>query len=91
MAVCVDSPKESKRVVEKHKLNFSILSDEKHEVIRAYGLYHTGGSPDSKDVAVPAHVLIDRSGRIAWRRKATMVQDRPDPAEVRAAIDSLKS
>ena len=90
LAICVDSPEQSKRVVDKYKLNFSILADEKAEVIRQYGLFHPGGSMEGRDIAVPAHVLIDRSGRIAWRHKADKIQDRPDPADVLAAIEALR-
>jgi len=89
MAVSVDPPSDSKRVVDKHKLNFSILADETHQVIRDYGLYHAGASHEGKDAAVPAHVLIDRTGRIAWRKRSDKIQDRPDPADVKAAIDGL--
>lgn len=88
-AICTDAPADSKRVVDKYKLNFSILADEKAEVVRAYGLLHAGGSPTGGDIAIPAHVLIDHSGRIAWRRKSDKIQDRPDPAAIRAAIDRL--
>lgn len=89
-AICTDAPSDSKRVVEKYKLNFSILADDKGDVIRQYGLFHPGGSPKGGDIAVPAHVLIDSSGKIAWRRKSEKIQDRPDPAEIRAAIEALK-
>lgn len=90
LAICTDAPADSKRVIDRYKLNFSILSDEKGEAIRRYGLLHAGGSPKGGDIAVPAHVLIDSSGRIIWRRKSEKIQDRPDPAEVRAAIEALK-
>lgn len=90
LAICTDAPADSKRVVDKYKLNFSILSDGKGEVIRKYGLIHAGGSHRGGDIAVPAHVLIDRSGQIAWKRRSDKIQDRPDPAEVRARIESLK-
>ena len=66
-AVSVDPPEQSRRVMEKHHLAFPILSDESREVIRAYGLVHAHGSPDGKDIAVPAHLLIDGSGNIVWR------------------------
>ncbi len=90
LAICTDAPSDSKRVVEKYKLNFSILADDKGDVIRQYGLFHAGGSPKGGDIAVPAHVLIDSSGKIAWRRKSEKIQDRPDPTEIRAAIEALK-
>ena len=90
-AICTDAAADSKRVVDKYKLNFSILADDKGEVIRKYGVFHAGGSPKGGDIAVPAHALIDQSGRIVWRKRSEKIQDRPDPAEVRAHIEALKS
>lgn len=90
-AICTDAPADSKRVVDKYKLNFSILSDDTGDVIRKYGLFHVGGSPKGGDIAVPAHVLIDRSGQIVWKRRSDKIQDRPDPAEVKVRIETLKS
>ena len=90
LAITTDAPSDCKRVVEKYNLNFSILSDEKAEVLRKYGLVHAGQGPKGQDIAVPAHVLIDRSGKIVWKRRSEKVQDRPDPADVRAQIELLK-
>ena len=88
MAVCSDTVKDCARVVEKSKLPFTILSDPKFETIRAYGLLHPKAGPGGVDSAIPAHVLIDKSGRIVWRHAAKLVTDRPDPEEVLQAIQS---
>lgn len=81
MAVCVDSPADSRRVVETDRLNFPILADVDHKTLRAYDLVHNGGGPKGTDCAIPAHLLIDRSGRIVWRHIARRFQDCPDPAD----------
>ena len=81
-AVSVDAPKDSKRVVEKNKLPFSILGDEQRETIRAYGLVHAKGGPGGGDVAIPADILIDRDGKILWKHVSTNVTDRPYTEEI---------
>lgn len=75
-------------MVNKSGLNFPILSDPDRKVAREYGLLHAGGAPDGSDIAIPAHILVDRNGKILWQRVAKRIQDRPSPGEVLAAIES---
>lgn len=86
LAISVDPPDKARTVVENNKLAFPILCDESREVTKAYGLLHPGGSPDGKDVPVPAHLLLDRSGIVVWEHVAKRIQDRPDPAVVIEAV-----
>ena len=86
LAVSVDPPGRSLQVVSKNSLNFSILSDVDREVIRLYGLFHAKGAPDGSDIAIPAMFLVDREGRIVWRRVSSRIQDRADPQVVLAKI-----
>ena len=90
MAVSVDTPDQSRRVVTARGLNFPILADTDRKIITQYGLVHKGGGPGGSDVAIPAHVLIDRDGTIAWRRASRRVQDRPDPETDLTAIRALQ-
>ena len=76
LAIAVDSPAEARRVVEKNRLEFPVLCDTDREVIRSYGLLHKGGGPDGADIAVPAHVLIDRDGQIMRRYVSGRIQER---------------
>jgi peroxiredoxin len=69
-------------VIERNKLPFTILSDEERSVTKRLGLLHATGSPEGKDVPIPAHFLIDRQGRIIWEHVATKIPDRPDPEDV---------
>lgn len=89
LAVSVDSPEQSARVVERNKLAFPILSDADRAVIRAYGVVHAKGSPNGGDIALPSQFLIDRSGRIAWRSIAKRTNVRPDPSEILAQVRAL--
>ena len=90
LTVSVDRPEESARVVKDRNLPFSILGDVDGKVIAEYGLVHKGGGPKNADIAIPAHLLIERGGRIAWRHMARRIQDRPYPATILDEIRKLK-
>ena len=85
LAVSVDPAREAQRIVEKNGLSFPILCDTSREVIRAFGLVHENGGLDGSDIPIPAHVLIDRDGRIVSRHLSRRAQDRIHPAEVLSA------
>jgi peroxiredoxin len=89
LAVSVDPPGRSFQVVSKYSLNFPILGDVNREVIREYGLVHAKGAPDGSDIAIPSMFLLDREGRIVWRRVSSRIQDRVDPQEVLTKIAEL--
>ncbi len=82
MAVCVDAPSESRKIVKKNDLSFPILADEAREAIKAYGLVHAGEGPKGTDVAIPAHVLIGPDRKILWRHVSRRIQDRLSPKDV---------
>lgn len=89
LAVSVDTPAEARAVVDKARLPFSILSDTSREMIRGYGLVHTGGGRDGSDIAKPATVLIGGDGRVRWLHVGRTVVDRPDTAALLAALADL--
>ncbi len=89
LAISVDPQERSKRVVEQNGLGFPVLCDAQHEVIEAYGLLHEGGGPGGSDIAVPAHVLIDRDGRIVWRFISRRITDRLTPEDILATVTKL--
>lgn len=76
-------------MVERNKLSFPILADESRTVLKQFGLLHAGAGPGGSDIAIPAHILIDRGGAIRWTRVSSLVQDRPDPKEVLEQIQKL--
>lgn len=87
-AVSVDSPSESRRVVDRLELPFPILSDEERRLIRELGLVHKSGGPGGTDIAVPAHVLIDPTGRVLWRHTSDRIHDRLAPGQVTDAVSA---
>lgn len=89
VAISSDTVKEAKGVTTRQKLSYDILSDEKVNVIRALGLFFHESTMD-KDTTIPAHYLIDRTGRVAWRWIARKTHDRPDPKDVIAIVEGLE-
>ncbi|HWL93860.1 MAG TPA: redoxin domain-containing protein [Phycisphaerae bacterium] len=79
--VSTDTPEAARRVVERHKLPFQILSDPKCQTIAAFGLVHKNAGPGGTDIAIPAQILIGRDGKILGRRVARLIQDRPSANE----------
>jgi peroxiredoxin len=86
LAISVDSVADNKRVGNKNDLPFPVLSDEERSVVWSYGVLHKGGAMDGSDVALPAMVLIDCNGNVAWRYVAKKVQSRLDPKAVLALV-----
>ena len=73
------------------ELPFPVLSDVDAVATRAFGLLHARGGPGGKDVALPAHVLLDAEMTIRWRHVAHRIQERPRPADVLAQIERLSA
>ena len=85
IAIAVDSPEESAKVVAKNHLEFPILADQSRAVTKAYGLLHPAGGPKGSDIPIPAQFLLGKDGTILWKHVSTAVQDRSDPADLLAA------
>ncbi len=88
-ALSSDNVADSAKGRAKGRIAFPLLADPECKVIKAYGLLHAGGGHKGQDSAVPAHVLIDREGRITWRSVSARIQDRPDPESVLSAVRGL--
>jgi len=88
VAISVDPPERSRDVVERDGLPFSILADERMDVIGSLGLVHRGGGPGrseipgGSDIAIPAHVLVDADGRVLWKYVSDRIQNRLVPRDV---------
>jgi peroxiredoxin len=65
-AISVDSPDESRKLSSAKGYKFPILSDQKAEVIRSYGLLHPKAGENGQDIARPAEFLVDAAGTIRW-------------------------
>lgn len=88
LAISVDPPAESARVVFEDGLPFAILSDADRSVTTRYGVLDQASRSDG--IAVPTQLLVRTDGTIAWRHVATKIQDRAYPSETLAAIAGLR-
>lgn len=86
VAISLEKPELSRRVVSLNKLPFPILVDQGGVVIRRFGLLHAGGGPAGADTAMPAQVLVAPDGRVLWRHQSARVQDRPSVGDILAAL-----
>ena len=90
VAICVDSPEDNRRVVERLGLDFPILSDPQGAALRAFDVLHAGAGPEGTDIARPA-TFIASGGVIAWRDLTDNYRVRPRPAELLRAVRSLRA
>jgi peroxiredoxin len=66
VAISVDSPQESRNLMQKAGYTFTFLSDPNADVIRRYDLLHQGAGENGRDIARPAEFLVDRTGTVRW-------------------------
>jgi peroxiredoxin len=66
VAISVDTPEESKRLIEQMGYTFPFLSDQNLEATRKYDLLHAGAGANGRDISRPGEFLIDGSGVVRW-------------------------
>jgi thioredoxin-dependent peroxiredoxin len=72
IAISVDSPDKNKRLAEKLKLPFPVLSDNGHKIIDDYGILDPGG-----EISRAAVFLLDKQGVVRWLQIADDYKVRP--------------
>ncbi|CAA9445122.1 MAG: hypothetical protein AVDCRST_MAG78-2801 [uncultured Rubrobacteraceae bacterium] len=80
----VDPPEHNGTMVEKLDLPFTLLSDARGDLAKRCGLWNA-----EEGVAVPAIVVVDRSGVIRYLYAGHDFADRPGDDEVLGALDEL--
>lgn len=82
VGICVDSPEQTRAMIDKLLLPFTLLSDtEGDDAIKAYGLWDAEGR-----IAVPAIVAIGRDGRIRYAYTGKDFADHPGDEELLRAV-----
>ncbi len=81
VGISTDSAASHKDFAEKNSFPFTLLADEAGEVVAEYGV--KSWLPDRSARAV---VVIDRKGKIAYRKVESISLFRPDDADTLAAI-----
>ena len=81
LAISVDPPERSSKIVEAYGLGFSVLSDPKLQVIDAFGLRHPNGGMEG-DISRPTVFILDREGEVVWRHMTENWRVRVRPEQV---------
>jgi peroxiredoxin len=87
VAISVDAPDINRRQKQKLGYTYTFLSDPKAEVIRRYDLLHPGAGPKGADIARPAEILVDSTGRIRWVNLTENIAVRARPEQVLEAFE----
>jgi peroxiredoxin len=91
--VCIAAEKrggmwEPEKFLQSNPLSFPFLLDEDRAVIKAYGLFHRVGI-DAWNIAHPATLLIDQTGRVRYIYKGTSQTDRAPMEEMLKALTKM--
>jgi len=90
VAISVDTPQESRDLMQKAGYSFPFLSDQKTEAIRRYDLVHKGAGITGNDIARPAEFLVDSSGTVRWMNLTENYWVRARPEQVLEVAKLLK-
>jgi peroxiredoxin len=89
VAVSVDSPADSQKLCQSRGYTFPFLSDPSADTIRQFGVLHSKGGVDGKDIARPAEFLVDATGTIRWVNLTDDIRVRARPESALIAADRL--
>jgi peroxiredoxin len=90
VAISVDTPAQSEKLAKSAGYTFSLLSDQKREVIVRYDLVHKGGGPAGEDISRPAEFLLDARGTVRWRMLTENYWRRATPKMIMEAAKVLE-
>ena len=89
LAISVDPPEDSSKIVSKLHLSYPILSDPELVAIDAFGVRHQEGMLD-KDIGRPAVFILDPQGHVVWNSLTENWRVRVTPETLLEALDGLK-
>jgi peroxiredoxin len=90
VAISVDTPEESRALMQQAGYTFTFLSDQKAEVIRRYDLVHAGAGEGGKDISRPAEFLVDKTGTVRWVNLTENYFVRARPEDVLDKVNLLE-
>ena len=90
VAISVDTPDQSRQLMQQAGYTFPLLSDQKRETITRYDLVHKGAGEHGDDIARPAEFLIDSTGTVRWRDLTESYLKRVTPEQMLEAAKALQ-
>ena len=90
VGISVDPPEVSRDLCKKAGYTFTVLFDQKAEVLGRYDLLHVGAGPEGHDIARPAEFLVDSSGVVRWVNFTEDVRVRARADDMLAAAKALR-
>jgi peroxiredoxin len=90
VAISPDDVEQNRQVTEWLGLDFPVLSDRELRATDAFGLRHSGGSPEGGDIPRPATFILE-DGMVRWRDLTESWRIRPRPDDLLAALRDLGS
>ena len=90
VGISYDAPAASAAAAAKLGLTFPLLSDVGSKVIDAYGIRNAEAKGKAAGVAHPVVFIVDRKGGIRAKLAREGYKDRPESAEIIAAVNNLK-
>jgi len=89
LGISADSPERHRKFIEKEKLNFDLLSDEKHETLEKYGAWGEKKLYGKSFMGIKrVSYLVDPAGKIAHSWPKVNTKQHAD--EVLAKLDELR-
>ncbi len=86
VAISVDSAEESRKLMEKRKLSFPLLSDPERAVISQYGV-----ADSEAEIAVPSVFFVEQGGTVSWVHVGEVISFRPSSKDMLQSIDGQNS
>jgi len=89
VAISIDSPSDSKALLQQLKedgtpLSFTLASDPEAKTIKAFGVFDR-----AHGISLPAVVILDKKGKIAWKHVGESILDRPEEGQLIASLKAL--
>lgn len=90
VAISVDTPEDSRDLMQKAGYTFTFLSDPQAVMIRRYDLVHEDAGINGQDIARPAEFLMDSSGVVRWVNLTENYWVRARPEQILEAAKALR-